>query len=254
MGIFEKLKHVFLPDTQPTRKNSIQSHQKMYENNQRNKFNEWAAQATPCVITLSGGIVERLTVSDMPEYRTKSISKSTNPTKISDFVVIDLETTGLHARNCEIVELGAVRFDDFQPVEYFETFVKPKKPIPEETTKINGITNDMLETAPSISSVLPAFVSFIGNHPIVGHNLPFDLKFLFANGLDLVSQKRTLYDTLELSKKAFKKEYSYALQDICKECGIFAPISHRAVADCFLSGALFVAIIDSITGEDIRTL
>ena len=94
-----------------------------------------------------------------------------------NFVVFDLETTGLNAVTNEIIEIGAIRFDTNKPVEVFHTFIKPYKKISAKITSINGITNKMVEGCPTIEEVLPRFIDFIGDDVLVAHNSDFDMKF-----------------------------------------------------------------------------
>lgn len=224
--------------------------QSVFEAVQGQKFLAWIAPAKPVDIVLSAAPAPRLLISDMPAYSTRGISKTTSPDKIPHFVVVDVETTGLQARQNEIVEVAAVHFEEYAPVEYFTTLVKPKRPIPADATKINGITDSDVAAAPPISAVIPALKSFIGSAPIVAHNLPFDVKFLYSNGLNFFDTKRSYYDTLELSKKAYKGVGSYRLKDICRECRIFPPAFHRALHDCYAAGALFSRIVSDVSETD----
>ena len=113
----------------------------------------------------------------MPEIKYSNIIKTTNPETIQNFIVVDVETTGLSARD-EIIELSAIKFRNFSPVEVFTTLIKPKKEIPPEATRVNHITNDMVLSSPTINQITPAFLEFIADTDIlVGHNLEFDLKF-----------------------------------------------------------------------------
>ena len=78
------------------------------------------------------------------------------------YVIIDLETTGLSPYKHHITEIAAVRFDGNTIVDTFQTLVNPERHIPSFITKLTGITNEMVESAPRIQEVLPDFVSFLG--------------------------------------------------------------------------------------------
>ena len=96
------------------------------------------------------------------------------------FCVLDLETTGGSAANCEITEIGAAKFRGGDVIGTFQTLVDPGSPIPPSITILTGITHAMVIDAPRIESALPTFLEFIGDSVIVGHNVRFDLSFLNA--------------------------------------------------------------------------
>ena len=174
---------------------------------------------------------------------------------LGGFVAIDLETTGLKATD-SILEVSAVRFSDFTPEAIFTSLVRPNKAIPVESTKINGITDDMVRDAPHFWEILPSLQSFVGSSAIVGHNLPFDLKFLYRRGFD-IQPKQRLYDTLEISQRHLKKPnsagtnnwdvYDHKLGTVCEYYGIYIDGAHRSAADAFATGKLFCCLVDDRT-------
>jgi DNA polymerase III epsilon subunit family exonuclease len=98
---------------------------------------------------------------------------------VHDYVVYDLETTGISSDNDSIVEIGAVRVRDGQVVDEYKIFVNPECHIPAEVSNINGITDDMVKDAPVMADVLPDFMDFIGDDILVGHNIRyFDNRFI----------------------------------------------------------------------------
>lgn len=169
----------------------------------------------------------------------KNVTRATPLNKIKDFVAVDTETTGIKTAGNDIVQLSAVKFKNFAPVELFSTYIKPRKSIPKEATDINGITDDMVDNAPRFYQIINSFNEFIEELPLVAHNAPFDMKHLYANGLDSVENK-TVFDTLDLSKKIIKDAYSYKLQDICEEADIYFDNAHNSDADSLAAGLLFV--------------
>ena len=124
------------------------------------------------------------------EHDMSNVTKQTNLEKLGQFTVIDTETTGLHCGQNQIVELTAIRFRDWKPVEIFTTLINPGKPIPEDATRIHGITDEMVEDAPRIAEVIKDFDSFLGSDNLLGHNLPFDLGFLDMAGSEYFNTKR----------------------------------------------------------------
>ncbi|MDH5373747.1 MAG: exonuclease domain-containing protein, partial [Acidimicrobiia bacterium] len=101
------------------------------------------------------------------------------------FCVLDLETTGGSAADCEITEIGAVIYQGGDLVSTFQTLVNPGSEIPPFITILTGITQSMVIEAPRIEEALPTFLEFIGDAVIVGHNVRFDLSFLNAAALRL---------------------------------------------------------------------
>ena len=173
--------------------------------------------------------------------------------KYPEFVVFDTETTGLSASKDRIVELSAIRFVDGIPTEIFETFINPQREISPEVSAINHITNDMVADAPTISEVLPSFEAFVGNSPLVAHNLEFDIKFLFYSGSTITDTPRKYYDTLEQSKKMLKKisayvsdwdVINYKLGTVAEYFDITFPCQHRASGDAIVAGKVFLKLIE----------
>lgn len=205
-------------------------------------------------ITLSNEKVTRNKVILTPYEKTKNIIASTKLSKVKDFIAIDVETTGLKTGYNDIIEVSAIRFVDFKPIEIFTTLLKPRKPIPAEATAINGITDEMVADSPTFSQIHNSLKEFIGNSNLVMHNAKFDTKFLFVSGLN-ISEKQTIYCTLELSKKLLKdwddSEYdSYKLADICDEVSIYFDGAHRSSADALATGLLFNEIVKRKKDED----
>lgn len=181
----------------------------------------------------------------------RNITAKTNIEKLTDFTAIDTETTGLHSGNDRIVEVAAIRFRDSHPVERFTALINPLKPIPADATKINGITDADVAGAPEFRQIAPALLQFIGADNLIGHNLEFDLKFLYRGGLDFLATKRLYYDTLSLSRHILK-DYTvdYKLVTFSKFFQIRpASMSHRALSDAYASAILFMHLIMERTGH-----
>ncbi len=183
----------------------------------------------------------------------KNITKSTPIKSIKDFIAVDVETTGLKTGGNDIIQLSAVKYKDFSPVEAFNTYIKPRKPIPETATEINGISDDMVEKSPRFYQIIDSFNEFIEDMPLVAHNAPFDIKHLYVNGLDSVENK-TVYDTLSLSRRTYKDHYSYKLKDICELNNIYICNAHNALYDSYAAGELFKCIVADRKEIDLENL
>ena len=148
----------------------------------------------------------RQTVSELDQkVKYTNITSKMNFDRIGSFVVIDTETTGLSSTKDNLIELAAIKYEDWTPIEKFHTMINPEKHIPEEVSKINNIYDDMVANSPTFSQVIDSLNIFVGTYNIVGHNLPFDLKFLYRYGYDFTLHKRYYFDTCEISKKILRK-------------------------------------------------
>ena len=152
-----------------------------------------------------------------------------------DYVVIDLETTGLNENTDEIVELGAIKVRHGEIVDYHSQLVKPRHPISSDASMVNGIWNDMLANAPDITEAIHAFIDFIGNDILVGQNILFDIKFAYVAAYRHLHKKalRNDYvDILSLSRRIFPGLPNYKLGTLAEHFGIAVDAAHRADADC----------------------
>lgn len=179
---------------------------------------------------------------------------NTNIYKLEKFISIDVETTGLKTGGGDIIEVAAIKWIDFHPVSMFTTLCKPRNPIPASATAVNHISNEMVENSPDFKKIVPDLENFISNLPIVAHNAPFDLKFLYVCGLSSV-ETCNAYDTLELSRTIVRdydgaKLDSYKLEDVCEEMSIYFDDAHRAATDALAAGLLFIELIKSKKSTD----
>lgn len=212
-------------------------------------------QSIPCAnILLSDEKVLRNKEVLSPFEKTAPVTKRTRVTKIKDFVVVDTETTGIKVGGNDILEVSAVKFENFVPVSMFTTLLKPRKPIPAAASAINGITDEEVEACPRFSQIKSALQEYIGSFPVVAHNAAFDVKFLFVSGLEF-PENTAFYDTLELSRRHIRdydgsKLESYKLADVCSQCGIYFDGAHRARADALATGLLFIEIVRVVREVD----
>jgi len=168
------------------------------------------------------------------------------------FISLDIETTGLSKERDELIEIGAVRCDDSgKQIDTYKTFVKPKIKIPEIITHITGIKNEDLVNAPSIEEIADDFFNYMGDYPIVGHNISFDTGFLAEKGIVLSGR---LFDTLPLSGILLPGLPSYSLGMLTDELGINHVNKHRALDDAIATADLFTMLRKKINGIDKATL
>lgn len=169
-----------------------------------------------------------------------------------EFAIVDIETTGLLASTDEICEIAAVKVKNFIPQQIFSTLIKPKKNIPEAATKIHGITQQLVENAPTIEEVMPKFLDFIKNTTLVLHNADFDLSFLntASKNLNLPQISNQVIDTLKISQQYLPVK-SHSLKHLTEHF-IFDNIpTHRALDDALSTSELFYCLYN-ITNHKLR--
>ncbi|NNF62791.1 MAG: DEDD exonuclease domain-containing protein [Acidimicrobiia bacterium] len=163
------------------------------------------------------------------------------------FCVLDLETTGGSPADCEITEIGAVRFERGQETGRFQTLVNPGLAIPPYITVLTGITQAMVVEAPKIGEALPSFLEFIGDAVIVGHNVRFDLSFLNAAatrlGYGRLPNRST--DTLRLARRLCRNEVrNLKLQSLAAHFRSPVQPTHRALDDARATAHVFWQLLE----------
>ncbi len=158
-----------------------------------------------------------------------------------NYVVIDIETTGFIPSSCEIIELAALRVRKNQIVNRFSSLVCADTFIPERIFELTGISFEMLQNAPKIDEVLPDFLNFIGDDIIVGHNVNFDINFLYDDYLRLCGKylNNNFIDTLRLSSAYVNNVPDYKLSTLAYHFSIDCEGAHRALKDCEITNELF---------------
>lgn len=167
------------------------------------------------------------------------------------FVALDLETTGFDAEQDQVIEIAAVKFQGKEVIDTFDTLVNPGRLIPPIISHITNIQDEDLQDAPAFEKISEKLVQFIGNHPIVGHNISFDVGFLNAKGLSL---NNALYDTLYLSSILLPGIASYSLDTLTRTLKITHENRHRALSDTKATQELFTLLIDKIQEIDQETM
>ena len=192
--------------------------------------------------------LKRQALSEMPDISPISVTRKTNIDKLFPLVAVDIETTGISKSGNEIIELSAIKFDKgFKPVSCFTTLLNPNKPIPEEATAVNHITNEMVAESPKWVMVVGAFRSYIDGCSILGHNLPFDLEFLHVQGMKIPEGVK-LIDTLPIAQARLKKDDvgDYKLTSLCDYFDIFRSDAHRSLSDCYATALVFEQLVKVI--------
>lgn len=157
---------------------------------------------------------------------------------MKDYVVFDLETTGLSPEKDEIIEISGIKVRDGRAAEEFSTLVNPGRPIPSGATKVNGITDRMVQDAPMLKTALEQFLAFAGDDILVGHNIhSFDMNFLYNGVMKTLGREvaNDYVDTLYLARSCMPQMYRYRLTDLADHFGIETKGAHRALQDCVMN-------------------
>lgn len=151
-----------------------------------------------------------------------------------DYVALDIETTGFSPRSAGITEVGAVKIHDGKITDTFSQLINPNCSIPANVTRLTGIDNDLVCDQPGIDIVLPDFVDWIDDYPIIGHNVRFDLSFLCEAARHVYGHahhfERPSIDTMDIDKRLFPAK-RHRLVDLIMRYGIADNEQHRALSD-----------------------
>ena len=149
------------------------------------------------------------------------------------YILIDLETTGFNSKKDNIIEIACIKINEGKEIDRFETLINPNMLIPQRIIEITGINNDMIVDSPKFEDIVTQLWKFLKDEIIVGHNIKFDISFLYEKFLNTAKLKFTnnYLDTLSLSRKIYKNFDSYKLEDLTEKLSIESD-HHRAMADC----------------------
>lgn len=165
-----------------------------------------------------------------------AFTASAEPVTNVTFVSFDVETTALSTRSGRIIEIGAVKFRNGDILERRCWLINPGAPIPENSRRIHGITEEMVANVPPFTAVFPQFADFVKDSTLIAHNAGFDVRFLNAEleRTNLPPITNHVLDTLKLARAWFPDAKSYKLQDLIKRLGKDGRDEarfHRALAD-----------------------
>ena len=162
------------------------------------------------------------------EFKGKQLS-----TFPSDFTVVDIESTGISADSAEILEVSALRFRDDKFEAAFSSLIKPSAPIPYFISQLTGITDDMVKDAPGRIGVLRDFKDFLKGDVIIGHNVNFDVNFLYDELLAYLGypMSNDFVDVLKLSRTYLPDLVNHKQVTVAEHFGLDTSGAHRALKD-----------------------
>ena len=171
-----------------------------------------------------------------------------------DYVVLDLETTGLDSRFDSIIEIGLLRIRNKEITERFDTLVNPHYPLSEFISELTGIRDEDLQQAPDLSDALRDALDFIGKDIIVGHNVNFDINFLYdsCQNLEFPVFNHDFVDTMRIARKIFPELPHHRLIDLVELFGLSGENFHRATADVEYTWQCFELMKEYCIGNEIH--
>ena len=172
------------------------------------------------------------------------------------YIVFDLETTGGSAQKNGIIEICALSYQNGRVRDRYYTLVNPHLPIQPLVNKMTGIDDKMLKDAPTIETVIPEVLDFIGDRVLVSHNCSGDLRFIkhFAFKVCRKQIKNFYLCTHLLTTKLFPATPDKSLQGIAKHLGVKVSSAHRATGDAQTTAALFTQLLQAMRGRGIKTI
>jgi len=167
------------------------------------------------------------------------------------YVAVDLETTGLDPERDVIIEIGAVKFRGHQVLDTWSNLVNPGRPIPYQIEQLTGITSSEVRKAPQLHTLARSFAHFVGQYPVVAHNVKFDMSFLQRQGL---LRQNLPIDTFELASIFMPHAARYSLGRLADALGIRFITRHRALDDAKATMQLFLKLLEQADKLDLNII
>ena len=173
-----------------------------------------------------------------------------------EFVVFDIETTGLNSHFNKIIEIGAVKIKAGRIIDRYSQLINPGISIPYHITEITSITNEQVANQPKIDEVIGKFVDFIGDAVLVAHNAPFDMGFIKRDIKEYlnINLENSVIDTLQMARDLFPDLKKYGLGDLNKVLGLALENHHRAVDDSQATANMFIIFLEKYKEKGIEYL
>ena len=173
---------------------------------------------------------------------------------ISDYIAIDLETTGIRLSKDKIIEVGLLKVKDSHIIDTFSCVINPDMQVDDKILELTKISKNELENAKRIHEVINHIVDFCEEYVLLGHNTIFDYSFVKkeANRAGLEFEKRGI-DTYKLCKRVLPENVRKNLTEACNYFGIERKNSHRAFSDAYYTHVLFQEIIKNFKTLEISS-
>ncbi|HEX2910752.1 MAG TPA: exonuclease domain-containing protein [Chloroflexia bacterium] len=210
-----------------------------------------------------GGILAHV-LSDQARFRRLAsgewclahYSEANHPLADLEYIVIDTETTGLHPQRNRVIEIAAVKLRGGQRVATFQSLINPHRRIPGFITKFTGISNEMTSSAPGFSQIADKLLDFLGQAILVGHNIPFDIRFLDYEfrRLGRPALLNETVDTITLAVRLHPGLRRPNLDRLAALLNLPVQNRHRAFGDASLTAEAFMLLLDKAERQGYKTL
>lgn len=172
-----------------------------------------------------------------------------------ELIVFDTETTGFNPETETLIEIGAVKIKNGEVIEEFSTFVNPGKSISANMSRLTGITDDMVQDAPSPKAAISAFLSFCQKTPVAAHNAPFHINFIKAEAAKHgIAYNPSVIDSLTLSRWVLPNIKRHKLIDLTDYFKIERPKDRRAVNDARACAEILKCLFNILKEKGAKTL
>ena len=161
---------------------------------------------------------------------------------VNNYVVVDIETTGFSPSANEIIEIGAIKVLNNEVCDSYHALIKIDNEIPQNIVNLTGITDDLLkEKGILINDAICSFIKFVGENIVVGHNINFDINFLYDNCVKYTGKPFTndFIDTMRIAKNFVKDTYNHKLITLAKKFEINYDNHHRALSDVMITNEVY---------------
>ncbi len=188
-----------------------------------------------------------MTNKDIRKYKGESLVEN-----LKDYTVLDIETTGMSPSYSKILEISAIKVRNGKEVDNFSKLINPHERIPYFISSLTGITTQMAQDeGEELENVLVDFKDFLEDDIIVGHNVNFDVNFLYDNFKEVLDEpfSNDFVDTLKISRKLLPDLDHHKLDDLTDYYGIRARDKHRALNDCDLTNQVYKKMCKAINSE-----
>ena len=167
---------------------------------------------------------------------------------LANYTVVDIETTGLDWNFNKILEISALKVRNKKIIGKFSKIINPHEPLPYFIKNLTGITDDMTKDAKELESVLKEFKEFLKDDVIVGHNVHFDINFLYDNFEEVLEEplSNNFIDTLRIARKLLPDLPHHKLDDLIAYYGLEVRDKHRALNDCILTNQVYLCMCNMV--------
>lgn len=189
-------------------------------------------------------------------YALQSPSQNNSSLLSTDYVIVDVETTGSRSLLSRITEIGAYKISHGKIVEEFQTLINPLSPIPPFVVHLTGITYEMVADAPVFSEIVGDWLNFVGLTPIVAHNAEFDLGFINREISRVFPGHRMInnnFCTVRISRRLLPHLYNHRLHTLAEHFSIPVINRHRAAGDALITANVFIRMLSVLEEKNVRS-